>query len=125
MLGPSGSGKTTCLRLVAGFEAPDSGAILLDGKDVTDRAPYERDVNTVFQDYALFPHMTVLENVAYGLRVRKVPRDEQRRRALEMLELVKLAALGDRRPLQLSGGQRQRVVAGAGADQSPASAAAR
>jgi len=109
MLGPSGSGKTTCLRLIAGFEAPDGGSILLDGQDVTDRAPYERDVNTVFQDYALFPHMTVLQNVAYGLRVRKVPRDEQRRRALEMLELVKLSALGDRRPSQLSGGQRQRV----------------
>ena len=109
MLGPSGSGKTTCLRLIAGFETPDGGTILLDGQDVTDRAPYERDVNTVFQDYALFPHMTVLENVAYGLRVRKVPREEQRRRALEMLELVKLATLGDRRPLQLSGGQRQRV----------------
>jgi len=109
MLGPSGSGKTTCLRLIAGFEAPDSGSILLDGEDVTDRAPYERDVNTVFQDYALFPHMTVLQNVAYGLRVRKVPRDEQQRRALEMLELVKLSALGDRRPSQLSGGQRQRV----------------
>lgn len=109
MLGPSGSGKTTCLRLIAGFEAPDSGQILLDDKDVTDCPPYERDVNTVFQDYALFPHMTVLENVAYGLRVRRVGRDEQRRRALEMLELVKLESLGDRRPLQLSGGQRQRV----------------
>ena len=109
MLGPSGSGKTTCLRLIAGFEAPDSGAILLDGNDVTDRAPYERDVNTVFQDYALFPHMTLLENVAYGLRVRKVPRAEQRRRALEMLDLVKLSEMGERRPLQLSGGQRQRV----------------
>jgi putative spermidine/putrescine transport system ATP-binding protein len=109
MLGPSGSGKTTCLRLIAGFEAPDSGTLLLDGQDVTDRPPYERDVNTVFQDYALFPHMTVMENVAYGLRVRKVARDQQRRRALEMLDLVKLASLGDRKPQQLSGGQRQRV----------------
>jgi putative spermidine/putrescine transport system ATP-binding protein len=109
MLGPSGSGKTTCLRLIAGFESPDSGVILLDGDDVTDRAPYERDVNTVFQDYALFPHMTVMENVAYGLRVRKVPGGEQRRRALEMLDLVKLSEMGERRPLQLSGGQRQRV----------------
>jgi putative spermidine/putrescine transport system ATP-binding protein len=110
MLGPSGSGKTTCLRLIAGFEAPDSGAILLDGQDVTHLAPYDRDVNTVFQDYALFPHMTILENVAYGLRVRGVARDDQRRRAMEMLELVKLDQLGDRRPMQLSGGQRQRVA---------------
>jgi putative spermidine/putrescine transport system ATP-binding protein len=109
MLGPSGSGKTTCLRLVAGFEAPDAGQILLDGNDVTDQPPYERDVNTVFQDYALFPHMNVLENVAYGLRVRKVSRDEQQRRAREMLELVKLGPLATRRPSQLSGGQRQRV----------------
>lgn len=109
MLGPSGSGKTTCLRLIAGFEAPDSGAVLLDGQDVTSRPPYERDVNTVFQDYALFPHMSVLENVAYGLRVRKVASAEQSRRAMEMLELVKLGALAQRRPSQLSGGQRQRV----------------
>jgi putative spermidine/putrescine transport system ATP-binding protein len=96
--------------LIAGFEAPDSGAILLDGQDVTQLAPYDRDVNTVFQDYALFPHMTILENVAYGLRVRGVARAEQRRRAMEMLELVKLEQLGDRRPMQLSGGQRQRVA---------------
>jgi putative spermidine/putrescine transport system ATP-binding protein len=109
MLGPSGSGKTTCLRLIAGFESPDAGHVLLDGEDVTLRPPYERDVNTVFQDYALFPHMSVLENVAYGLRVRKVPRAEQERRAIEMLELVKLGAMGHRRPSQLSGGQRQRV----------------
>jgi putative spermidine/putrescine transport system ATP-binding protein len=109
MLGPSGSGKTTCLRLIAGFELPDTGQILLDGEDVTDRPPYERDVNTVFQDYALFPHMNVLENVAYGLRVRKVASSEQQRRAMEMLELVKLGALAQRRPAQLSGGQRQRV----------------
>ena len=109
MLGPSGSGKTTCLRLIAGFDTPDAGRILLDGNDVTVRPPYERDVNTVFQDYALFPHMTVLENVAYGLRVRKVASHEQQRRASEMLELVKLGALAQRRPSQLSGGQRQRV----------------
>ncbi|HEY4368561.1 MAG TPA: ABC transporter ATP-binding protein [Steroidobacteraceae bacterium] len=109
MLGPSGSGKTTCLRLIAGFESPDSGTVLLDGRDVTASPPYERDVNTVFQDYALFPHMSVLENVSYGLRVRGVPRPEQRRLALEMLELVKLSDLGERRPSQLSGGQRQRV----------------
>lgn len=109
MLGPSGSGKTTCLRLIAGFEAPDGGHILLDGHEVTDSPPYERDVNTVFQDYALFPHMSVLENVAYGPRVRKVSREERQRRALEMLELVQLGQLADRRPSQLSGGQRQRV----------------
>jgi putative spermidine/putrescine transport system ATP-binding protein len=109
MLGPSGSGKTTCLRLIAGFESPDSGRVLLDGRDVSDDPPYERDVNTVFQDYALFPHMSVLENVAYGLRVRGKPRDEWRRRAQEMLELVQLGPLGERRPTQLSGGQRQRV----------------
>lgn len=109
MLGPSGSGKTTCLRLIAGFEAPDHGAILLDGNEVTDKPPYERDVNTVFQDYALFPHMNVLQNVAYGPRVRNVSRDEQQRRAMQMLDLVKLGQLGGRRPSQLSGGQRQRV----------------
>ena len=110
MLGPSGSGKTTCLRLIAGFDAPTSGQVLLDGADVSGVPPYDRNVNTVFQDYALFPHMTVLENVAYGPRVRGVARDERSRRAREMLELVQLAALGDRRPAQLSGGQRQRVA---------------
>src|SRR5213594_4074161 len=80
MLGPSGSGKTTCLRMIAGFEAPSEGRVLLDGRDVTALAPYERDVNTVFQDYALFPHMTVSENVEYGLKVKRVPREEQRGR---------------------------------------------
>jgi putative spermidine/putrescine transport system ATP-binding protein len=110
MLGPSGSGKTTCLRLIAGFDAPTSGQVLLDGADVSGVPPYDRNVNTVFQDYALFPHMTVLENVAYGPRVRGVARDERSRRAREMLELVQLASLGDRRPAQLSGGQRQRVA---------------
>jgi putative spermidine/putrescine transport system ATP-binding protein len=110
MLGPSGSGKTTCLRLVAGFELPLSGQILLDGVDVSDVPPYDRDVNTVFQDYALFPHMSVVENVAYGLRVRGVPGEERRKRAEEMLALVKLAGFGERRPNQLSGGQRQRVA---------------
>jgi putative spermidine/putrescine transport system ATP-binding protein len=109
MLGPSGSGKTTCLRLIAGFEAPDRGQVLLGARDVTTLPPYERDVNTVFQDYALFPHMSVLENVAYGLRVRKVAHAEQVRRATDMLELVKLGQLAQRRPNQLSGGQRQRV----------------
>jgi len=109
MLGPSGSGKTTSLRLIAGFEAPDTGQIFLEGRDVTSLPPYERGVNTVFQDYALFPHLNVIENVSYGLRVRGVPRTQQRRRALEMLDLVKLAELAERRPSQLSGGQRQRV----------------
>jgi putative spermidine/putrescine transport system ATP-binding protein len=110
MLGPSGSGKTTTLRLIAGFELPDSGTVRLAGEDVTRRAPNARDVNTVFQDYALFPHMTVLDNVAYGLRVRKVARDERRRRAEEALEMVRLSGYGARKPAQLSGGQRQRVA---------------
>jgi putative spermidine/putrescine transport system ATP-binding protein len=110
MLGPSGSGKTTCLRLIAGFEAPNAGTISLDSRDVTDDPPYLRDVNTVFQDYALFPHMSVVENVAYSLRVRRVPKADQLRRSMEMLELVKLGALAERKPAQLSGGQRQRVA---------------
>jgi putative spermidine/putrescine transport system ATP-binding protein len=110
MLGPSGSGKTTCLRLVAGFETPDRGQVLLDGADVSSVPPYDRNVNTVFQDYALFPHMTVLQNVAYGPRVRGVAAAEREKRAGEMLELVQLGALGARRPAQLSGGQRQRVA---------------
>jgi putative spermidine/putrescine transport system ATP-binding protein len=110
MLGPSGSGKTTCLRLIAGFERPTSGAIQLHGKPVTNLPPYEREVNTVFQDYALFPHMSVAENIAYGLMIKKVPPTERRRRVEEMLELVRLAGLGGRRPSQLSGGQRQRVA---------------
>ena len=110
MLGPSGSGKTTCLRMIAGFERPTSGRILLDGRDVSGLAPYDRDVNTVFQDYALFPHMTVVQNVEYGLRVKKVPRDERRGRAAEALDMVRLHEFGDRKPAQLSGGQRQRVA---------------
>jgi putative spermidine/putrescine transport system ATP-binding protein len=110
MLGPSGSGKTTCLRMIAGFERPTEGRILLDGRDVSGLAPYERDVNTVFQDYALFPHMTVTQNVEYGLRVKKVPADERRRRAGEVLDMVRLHEFGSRRPGQLSGGQRQRVA---------------
>jgi putative spermidine/putrescine transport system ATP-binding protein len=110
MLGPSGSGKTTCLRMIAGFERPTAGRILLGGADVAGSAPYQRDVNTVFQDYALFPHMTVLQNVEYGLRVRKVERDDRRRRAAEALEMVRLEPFGDRKPGQLSGGQRQRVA---------------
>ena len=110
LLGPSGSGKTTCLRMIAGFERPTAGRILLGGVDVGDRPPYERDVNTVFQDYALFPHMTVSENVGYGLMVRKVPKSERAERVSEALEMVRLGAFGDRKPAQLSGGQRQRVA---------------
>jgi putative spermidine/putrescine transport system ATP-binding protein len=110
LLGPSGSGKTTTLRLIAGFERPDEGRILLAGEDVASRPPYERDVNTVFQDYALFPHMTVGENVEYGLRVKGVRRSERARRAREVLEVVRLGGLEQRRPAQLSGGQRQRVA---------------
>jgi putative spermidine/putrescine transport system ATP-binding protein len=110
MLGPSGSGKTTTLRLIAGFERPDEGRIELGGVDVTRRPPFTRDVNTVFQDYALFPHMSVAENVGYGLRVRRVPKRERRERVEEALRMVRLAGYGDRRPVQLSGGQRQRVA---------------
>jgi putative spermidine/putrescine transport system ATP-binding protein len=111
MLGPSGSGKTTCLRLIAGFETPDTGVISLDGVDVTAQPPYERDVNTVFQDYALFPHLNVLENVAYGPRVRGgISRQERSDRARQMLDMVRLADFSDRKPAQLSGGQRQRVA---------------
>lgn len=110
MLGPSGSGKTTLLRLIAGFERPDSGRIELGGRDVTAVPPYARATNTVFQDYALFPHMTVAANVEYGLRVRHVAREERRRRVAEGLAMVRLAGLGYRRPDQLSGGQRQRVA---------------
>jgi putative spermidine/putrescine transport system ATP-binding protein len=110
MLGPSGSGKTTVLRLIAGFELPSAGAVELGGVDVTRRAPFERDVNTVFQDYALFPHMSVLDNVAYGLKVRGVHRAERRRRATQALATVRLSGFDDRPPGQLSGGQRQRVA---------------
>jgi putative spermidine/putrescine transport system ATP-binding protein len=110
LLGPSGSGKTTVLRMIAGFEEPTAGAILLHGKDVTRVPPYDRDVNTVFQDYALFPHMSVLQNVEYGLKVKGVKKVERRRRAGEMLESVRLSGYGNRRPTQLSGGQRQRVA---------------
>ena len=110
MLGPSGSGKTTTLRLIAGFERPDAGTVELGGEDVSGRPPYRRDVNTVFQDYALFPHMTVGENVAYGLMVKGMGRRERAERAAQALELVRLPGLQDRKPIQLSGGQRQRVA---------------
>jgi putative spermidine/putrescine transport system ATP-binding protein len=110
MLGPSGSGKTTVLRLIAGFEPATSGTVELAGRDVTRLAPFERDVNTVFQDYALFPHMTLEQNVAYGLKIRKVPKAQRLERAREALANVRLEGFGTRRPSQLSGGQRQRVA---------------
>ena len=110
MLGPSGSGKTTTLRVIAGFERPDAGRVELQGVDVTRVAPAQRAVNTVFQDYALFPHMTVAENVEYGLRVKGMSRGERREQTQEVLERVRLPDLGDRKPVQLSGGQRQRVA---------------
>ncbi len=110
LLGPSGSGKTTVLRMIAGFELPTGGAVLLGGTDVSQLPPYDRDVNTVFQDYALFPHMSVLENIEYGLKVKKVGKSDRRRRAAEMLEAVRLGEYGERRPNQLSGGQRQRIA---------------
>jgi putative spermidine/putrescine transport system ATP-binding protein len=110
MLGPSGSGKTTLLRVIAGFERPDAGTVELQGQDVTRRPPYDRDVNTVFQDYALFPHMTVQDNVEYGLRIHKVERASRRTRAADTLAMVGLEGLGGRKPAELSGGQRQRVA---------------
>ena len=110
MLGPSGSGKTTLLRLIAGFEVPDGGTISLRGVDVTREPPYLRGVNTVFQDYALFPHFTVAENVAYGLRVRRVPKPERAQRVEQALDMVRMRDFAARKPSQLSGGQRQRVA---------------
>ena len=110
MLGPSGSGKTTTLRMIAGFEIPDEGTIELAGVDVSKLPPYDRPVNTVFQDYALFPHMTVKQNVEYGLMVKKVKKGDRKERAQEALEMVRLGEHGGRKPSQLSGGQRQRVA---------------
>ncbi|MFL5777194.1 MAG: ABC transporter ATP-binding protein, partial [Chloroflexota bacterium] len=110
MLGPSGSGKTTTLRMIAGFELPTEGRVLLHGEDVTRRPPFDRDVNTVFQDYALFPHMTVAENVEYGLLVKKVRSEERARRVADALRMVRLEGFDQRKPSQLSGGQRQRVA---------------
>jgi len=110
MLGPSGSGKTTCLRLIAGFDTATAGRIMLHDRDVSQLPPYERDVNTVFQDYALFPHMSVADNIGYGLMIRNVSKPEREQRVHEMLDLVQLAGFEKRRPAQLSGGQRQRVA---------------
>jgi putative spermidine/putrescine transport system ATP-binding protein len=110
LLGPSGSGKTTTLRMIAGFELPTEGTVLLQGRDVSKLAPYQRDVNTVFQDYALFPHMSVGENVAYGLMVKRVRKQERRERVSEALRMVRLDGFDKRKPAQLSGGQRQRVA---------------
>ena len=110
MLGPSGSGKTTCLRLIAGFEQPNEGHIEIFGETAEGVPPYKRNVNTVFQDYALFPHMTVGENVAYGLRIKGMPKAERERKAKDALAMVKLKGFEQRRPGQLSGGQRQRVA---------------
>jgi putative spermidine/putrescine transport system ATP-binding protein len=110
LLGPSGSGKTTTLRMIAGFELPDSGTVELGGRDVRDLPPYDREVNTVFQDYALFPHMSVAENVEYGMRVRGTPKPERAKRRGEALEMVRLSGFDDRKPAELSGGQRQRVA---------------
>jgi len=110
MLGPSGSGKTTCLRMIAGFDKPTYESIYLYGQDVSDLPPFERNVNTVFQDYALFPHMTIEENIAYGLMVKGVPKVERYKQVDEMLDLVRLPGFGHRKPSQLSGGQRQRVA---------------
>jgi len=110
LLGPSGSGKTTCLRLIAGFEQPDSGSIRIHGVEAAGLPPYRRDVNTVFQDYALFPHMNVRDNVAYGLKVRGVSKAQRHKQAEEALEMVALGGFGGRKPTQMSGGQRQRVA---------------
>jgi putative spermidine/putrescine transport system ATP-binding protein len=110
LLGPSGSGKTTTLRMIAGFEQPDKGEVELAGRDVTALPPYDREVNTVFQDYALFPHMGVVGNVEYGLRVKRVGKEERRKRAVEALETVRLSGYEERRPSELSGGQQQRVA---------------
>jgi len=110
MLGPSGSGKTTCLRMIAGFDRPTLGNIYLYGQDVSNLPPYERDVNTVFQDYALFPHMTVEDNIAYGLMIKRISKTERHKQVDDMLDLVQLPGFGYRKPSQLSGGQRQRVA---------------
>ena len=110
LLGPSGCGKTTTLRIIAGLEQPDSGSVWLEGKDVTNLEPNQRDVNTVFQNYALFPHMNVADNIGYGLKIRKVPKADIKKKVKEMLELVQLEGFEKRKPAELSGGQKQRVA---------------
>jgi len=110
LLGPSGCGKTTLLKIIAGFERPTAGRVLLEGADVSSVPPHRRNVNTVFQQYALFPHLSVVDNIAFGLRAKKVPAAEARRRAIEMLDVVRLGEFAGRRPAQLSGGQQQRVA---------------
>ena len=110
LLGPSGSGKTTCLKVIGGFENPDSGFVSLFNKDVTNIPPFKRDVNTVFQDYALFPHMNVEENVSYSLKIKKIPKNQQTDQVQEILSMVKLNGYEKRKPSELSGGQRQRVA---------------
>ena len=110
LLGPSGSGKTTTLRLISGFERPDGGRVEINGENVADKPPYERNVNTVFQDYALFPHMSLFENVAYGLRTQKLPEADIKKRTHDALDMVRLTDFMTRKPAQLSGGQRQRVA---------------
>lgn len=110
LLGASGCGKTTTLRIIAGLENPDNGSVILEGQDITNLEPNKRNVNTVFQNYALFPHMTVEENVAYGLKIKKLPKTEIAKKVAEMLQLVQLEEYGKRRPDQLSGGQRQRIA---------------
>ena len=110
LLGASGCGKTTTLRIISGLETPDEGSVILNGKDVTDLPPEKRPVNTVFQSYALFPHMTIFDNIAYGLRMKKTPKDEIRKKVTEMLDLVELGGFEKRYPSQLSGGQKQRVA---------------
>lgn len=112
MLGPSGCGKTTTLRMIAGFETPTSGSIYIEGEEVQNSEPYEREVNTVFQNYALFPHMTIYDNLAFGLSVKKVNKAEIKQRVTEILELVQLVGFENRKPDQLSGGQKQRVAIG-------------
>ncbi|MBQ6248457.1 MAG: ATP-binding cassette domain-containing protein, partial [Kiritimatiellae bacterium] len=110
LLGPSGCGKTTLLRMLAGFEQPDAGRILLDGRDITRLPPDKRQVNTVFQNYALFPHLTIWDNIAFGLRLRRVPKPEISSRVEEMLDLIQLRDQAQKKPTQLSGGQKQRVA---------------
>lgn len=110
LLGSSGCGKTTTLRMIAGFEEPSSGTIKVEGEAIEEKEPYERDVNTVFQSYALFPHKTIFDNIAYGLKMKKVPKDEIKKRVVEMMELVQLEGFEKRYPSQLSGGQKQRVA---------------